>query len=396
MAQAAVAPVPAQEAWRILVVEDDDVDRMAARRIVGRLPHPVTLVEATSAADAVAHLDSDRFDCLLLDYRLPDGTGLDVLEALRKHSPDRGAVIMLTGEGDEELAAKAIQTGADDYIPKNNLSTAALHRSIDNALEKCRLRIDLEARRTELGKRNQELEEFAYAISHDLQEPLRAVGSFLQLLQKKYGGELDDKADQYIDFAVSGAKRMRSMIVGILELSRIGREERELERVDLNQVVDAAMANLQASVRQAQASVDVGALPSLAGNRPRLIQLFQNLIGNAIKYRGDAQPQISIRAEPLSIDTLEASSHEATLNHRIVWKFCVSDNGIGIDPQFHDRAFAIFQRLHDRTRYEGTGIGLPVCKRIVEEQGGKIWFESQPGEGTRFYFTLPGDLRDGA
>jgi signal transduction histidine kinase len=225
----------------------------------------------------------------------------------------------------------------------------------------------------ELERSNYELNQFAYVASHDLQEPLRMVTMFTQLLQRRYGDQLDADGQGYIDFAVDGAARMRQLIQDLLEYSRTGRMAREFEDVDCKALLDSVTTNLRVSIEESGALVQVGSLPTIQGNPTRLFQLFQNLVSNAIKFRGELPPEIFVEAE---------RQGEA-------WLFRVRDNGVGIDPAFADRIFLLFQRLHTREEYEGTGIGLALCKRIVNFHGGEIWVESVEGEGSTFLFTLP-------
>lgn len=225
-----------------------------------------------------------------------------------------------------------------------------------------------------LKRSNEELEQFAYVSSHDLQEPLRMVTSYLQLLERTHGGTLDDDAREYIDFAVDGAKRMSQLIKDLLAYSRVTTKANPLEPVETGQIVDQAIANLQAAMDDAEATVESGDLPLIIADEMQMLSLFQNLIGNAVKYRDpNCHPEIRINAEKKGRE----------------WLFSVKDNGIGIEPEYLERIFVIFQRLHQRHEYEGTGIGLAVCKRIVERHGGTIWVESEAGRGSTFYFTLP-------
>ncbi len=227
---------------------------------------------------------------------------------------------------------------------------------------------------SDLARSNKELEQFAYVASHDLQEPLRMVAGYMQLLEKKYKGRLDEKADKYVHFAVDGAERMQKLIEGLLAYSRITRRESELMPVDANKVFLAAVSNLSASIRQGNAAVTKDDLPEVLGDETLLVQLFQNLIGNAIKYRRpDALPRVHISAKKEGSDYI----------------FSVRDNGIGIEPEYFDRVFQIFQRLHTQSEYPGTGIGLAICKRIVERHRGRIWIESVAGRGATFFFTVP-------
>jgi len=225
----------------------------------------------------------------------------------------------------------------------------------------------------ELKRSNADLEQFAYVASHDLQEPLRMVSGFTGLLKRRYGGKLDADADEYIEFAVGGANRMQALINDLLSYSRVGREEVAGKPVNTQIALDQALANLQTAIEERSALVSSGQLPTVWADHGMLVRLFQNLIGNALKFCKTERPMVRIQAEPRGGD----------------WVFSVADNGIGIDAQYKDRIFMIFQRLHQQSEYPGTGIGLAVCKRIVERNGGRIWLESEPGKGTTFFFTLP-------
>ena len=225
----------------------------------------------------------------------------------------------------------------------------------------------------ELTRSNEELEKFAYVASHDLQEPLRMVSSFVQLLEKRYKGKLDQDADDFINFAVDGANRMQILITDLLAYSRVGRRGKEFKQISCEAVLDRALSNLQAVVEQSGAVVTRDPLPEVMGDSSQLTQLFQNLIGNAVKFCKDRTPSIHISAEQKKKE----------------WVFSIRDNGIGIAPEYFDRIFSIFQRLHGRQEYQGTGIGLAICRKVVERHGGRIWVESEPGSGSTFYFTIP-------
>lgn len=256
-----------------------------------------------------------------------------------------------------------------------------LHQQIDaRALAEEQLKVlneQLEQRvadRTEeLQRSNQELEQFAYVASHDLQEPLRMVSSYMQLIERRYKGKLDADADQFIDFAVDGAKRMQLLIQALLAYSRVGSRGKPLEPTSCSAVLAEVLSNLQIAIEESGATVTHDRMPTVMADSTQLSQLLQNLTSNALKFRGTEAPRIHIGVE-------KEDDH---------WKFSVSDNGIGIEKQFFDRIFVIFQRLHTRSEYPGTGIGLAVCRKIVERHGGRIWLESKQGKGTTFYFTIP-------
>lgn len=225
----------------------------------------------------------------------------------------------------------------------------------------------------ELARSNADLEVFAYVASHDLQEPLRMVASYTQLLARRYDGKLDAEADEFIGFAVDGAARMQQLIQDLLSYSRLTTRGKAPYFTLADAACRSAVENLQESIKTANATVTVGPLPAVLADAMQLTQLFQNLIGNAIKYRNERTPEIRVSAA-------------STANE---WIFSVEDNGIGIEPQYFERIFQMFQRLHTRNEYSGTGIGLAICRRIVERHGGRIWVESKYGLGSTFFFSIP-------
>ena len=229
----------------------------------------------------------------------------------------------------------------------------------------------------ELRRSNEELERFAYVASHDLQEPLRMVGSYVQLLAKRYQGKLDADADDFIGFAAQGAMRMQRLIEDLLAFSRLGTRGATPVPTEAGTALDGALAGLKLAIDEAGATITHDPLPTVLADPGQLEHLFANLVGNALKFRGPEPPRVHIGA-----------SQDGAPGGR--WLFSVRDNGIGIDPQYFERIFVIFQRLHERDAYPGTGIGLAICKKIVERHGGRVWVESAPGRGATFLFTLPG------
>ena len=235
-------------------------------------------------------------------------------------------------------------------------------------------RHELEEQAADLQRSNAELEQFAYVASHDLQEPLRKISSFTQMLQRRYEGQLDERADQYIEFAVDGAKRMQRLINDLLAFSRVGRLTTGFTDVSCERALDSALRNLAERIEETAAEVTADPLPTVRGEAVLIAQVFQNLVGNALKFaRPDAPPRVHVGCERTGDE----------------WEFAVADNGIGIDPQYAERIFVIFQRLHRKEEYSGTGIGLALCRKIVEYHGGRIWLDTAVSSGTTIRFTLP-------
>ncbi|HVV02563.1 MAG TPA: ATP-binding protein [Puia sp.] len=294
------------------------------------------------------------------DVRASGGTYID---NNWRHVKKNGEII------DVELTAHAIEYGHRKarMVIINDITERRRSEEL-----KRQLNADLQKRALELAASNAELERFAYIASHDLQEPLRMVSSFLQLLQKKYYGHLDEKANQYIRYAVDGAERMKALILDLLEYSRVGTGKGAFEPVNMCEVVKGVGDVFREKVIASRGQIDIGEMPVVMGDKVQLMQLMQNLISNALKYHGGDPPHVEIRAKEVSRG----------------WQFSVKDNGIGIDPQFFDKIFIIFQRLHNKSDYSGTGIGLAICKKIVERHGGRIWVDSSPGAGSTFHFTI--------
>jgi light-regulated signal transduction histidine kinase (bacteriophytochrome) len=234
-------------------------------------------------------------------------------------------------------------------------------------------RVSAERAKVLLARSNTELEQFAYVASHDLQEPLRMISSYVQLLSRRYKGQLDADADEFIAYAVDGTLRMQQLINDLLAYSRVGTRGKPPVPTNFEDVFSKAIANLKMAIVESGVVVTHDQLPTALADELQMVQLFQNLIGNAIKFRNKENPQVHVSARPEGRE----------------WIFSIRDNGIGIDPQFHDRIFVLFQRLHGREEYPGTGIGLTVSKKIVERHGGRLWLESELGKGTTFYFSIP-------
>lgn len=370
----AVALIVAQ----VLSRERRRVERTTARldelgRLVAALPDPFLRFDADgrvlerrgSLPTAGEAVPPDRREERLSDH-LPEPSAralVDVAERTRRHGgPGRVEYELPGPAGPATFEARV--------VPLGEAQALALVRE---TTERKRIERTLVARAAELARANAELEQFAYVASHDLQEPLRTVASFCELWQRRYGGRLGAEADELIGFAVDGAKRMQSLVRDLLELSRVGTRGRPLVEVDCGRVVAEVVAGLRPAIESCGARIAVDPLPTVLGDAAQLGQLFANLIGNALKYRSEA---------PAVIRVTVTDAGEA-------WQVAVADNGIGIDPEFHERIFQIFHRLHGRDVYPGNGIGLALARKIVERHGGRIRVESRPGEGATFRFTLP-------
>ncbi|GAA1957961.1 sensor histidine kinase [Amycolatopsis minnesotensis] len=273
----------------------------------------------------------------------------------------------------EDLRREVRGEGPREVVQLGEDVDAMRRRILDEVAELKHAHELLDTRTHELERSNSDLEQFAYVASHDLQEPLRKVASFCQLLQRRYSGQLDERGEQYIEFAVDGAKRMQSLINDLLSFSRVGRRAGDHVVVDTGELLDQALANLDPVVEETGAVITRGALPEVRGEATLLTAVLQNLVNNALKFRDEAPPEVRVDAERDGGD----------------WVFSVTDNGIGINEEYAERIFVIFQRLHAKSAYPGTGIGLAMCRKIVEYHGGRIWLDTTTTEGTRFRFTLP-------
>lgn len=293
-----------------------------------------------------------------------------------------GPIVRLAGEvrevADSDVRHPVHGSGPREIAQLGSDVEAMRLRILAEVAELERAHALLDRRTHELERSNADLEQFAYVASHDLQEPLRKVASFCQLLQRRYEGLLDERGQQYIEYAVDGAKRMQVLINDLLAFSRVGRNPGEHVVVDAGRLVDDALANLEVALSLSGGKVERGQLPEVRVEPVLMTAVFQNLIGNALKFKGEAPPEVRVSADREGDD----------------WVFSVADNGIGIDAEYAERVFALFQRLHTRSAYPGTGIGLALCRRIVEYHGGRIRLDTE-AEGTTFRFTLPAATEDG-
>lgn len=372
---------------KILVVDDKKENLLSLELILSGLNY--SLIKAQSGREALKILMKEQdFALILLDVHMPMMDGFEMAELIRqseklKHIP----IIFITANiFTQDNLFKGYKAGAVDYIfkPVDPVILRAKvgafvelylknHELISQGQNLAVLNDRLKQRTEELEKINKELEKFAYVASHDLQEPLRTITSYIQLLQFKFKDKLDDEANEFMDFVVKASGRMRNIILDLLQYSRINRENKPFEAVDCNIVLKDALENLNNSIKDSKAVITSGTLPVIHGDYLQMVQLFQNLIGNAIKFKcQERTPDIIVSAR-------EADGGFCLLS--------IEDNGIGIDQKYAGKIFEIFQRLHPVDEYPGTGIGLAICMKIIERHGGKIWMTSEVGKGSTFYFT---------
>jgi light-regulated signal transduction histidine kinase (bacteriophytochrome) len=355
---------------RALLVEDEPADVELALRALGQGGFDATADVVQTEKEFTDSVRKNLYDVILADYKLPNWNGMESVEILRHERLDV-PVILVSGALGELTAVECIKQGAADYVLKDHL--ARLPESVRRALREKKLREEHRLSQENLARSNQDLEQFAYVASHDLQEPLRMVATYTQLLAERYQGKLDADADKYIRYAVDGALRMQQLVQDLLAFSRAGRQNSAPRRTDCNLALQAALNNLQAAIQESGAVVRPDQLPVVVADSSEIVQVFQNLIGNAIKFRGSQPPVVRVSAK--------AKEKE--------WVFSVADNGIGIAAEHVENVFVVFRRLHTRAEYPGNGIGLSICKKIIEQHGGRIWVESEPGQGSIFWFTLP-------
>jgi signal transduction histidine kinase len=362
---------------RALLVEDNALDAALVVRALFKDGFDVSADVVQDEAGFTKAIHAKCPEIVLADYNLPTWKGMEVLKALRREGLDI-PMILVSGALGDVTAVECIKQGATDYVLKDGLARLpevvrrALREKNERSLRR-QVEENLARKADELARSNADLEQFAYVASHDLQEPLRMVAAYTQLLGERYKGKLDADADKFIGYATEGATRMQVLIQDLLAFSRVGRNTGSSESIDCNAAMKDVLQTLAGAIQESGAVVTHGELPALWADRTQITQIFQNLVGNALKFRGNNPPLISIQVE-------KTGQH---------WQFSVSDNGIGIAPEHADNIFVVFQRLHARTEYPGNGIGLAICKKIVERAGGRIWVESQAGSGSTFKFTMP-------
>ena len=375
-----------EERVKILVCDDSPADRKLIRAYLREGEgSEFMIVEAGREEDIRNALDKGGIDLILMDILMPDKSGMEWLNEIveKRIAP----VIMLTGFGSEEIAVQSIHEGAIDYIPKSSLTKEKLLGAIKLASERWR-RINAEEKlkkhMKELKRANQNLKDFTSTVSHDLKAPLRSIQAFSILLMEDYADMLDETGRDYLNKVKEAVERMNTLIEDLLKLSRVGRKFIEVETVDLNELLEEIKSDLSARIEERGGEVVVHDLPTVSTQRVWMKELFTNLIDNGLKFSKSEKPRVEVSCEKISavIKFIRDVPEEG-------WLFKVKDNGIGIEEKYQANIFNLFERLHTQSEYEGTGAGLAICKKIVEELGGTIRVESKTEEGSTFFFTMP-------
>lgn len=349
---------------RILIADDDDGDRRQIARLIRQARFRCELTEADDLAGAEAACAAVPFDCAIIDYRMPGADGLQGIGALRRRYPHL-AIVMVTGQGDELIASEAIKLGAADYVPKSQLSPGYLSHVLRNAIRKAELERLVADQRAEL-------ERFAHVLAHDLKSPIHQIQYLVRFIERDVREALYEKLQADCDKLVATAQRMEALINTLQQYTRIDRDV-VFGRTSLQDALDDCLRDLAREIAERKARVHYGELPVVYGNGPLLTQLFQNLVGNGLKYCRADCPEISVKV----------------VQQDEVYAIGVEDNGIGIAEEQRAAIFEPFKRLHSADEFDGTGLGLATCRKIVERHGGSLWCEGGGNGGTIFWFTLP-------
>ncbi len=365
----------------VLLVEDEEAHAELIRRTFEQNGSEWDFHHVVSILDAFKWLEENEKPSLVIaDYRLPDGTGLDIAKGATSAEEVGFPLIILTGFGSERLAVRSLKSGAMDYIAKSAEGIHELPWTAERAIREWENVIGWRRAEEEFGRyvkelerANQDLDDFAVTVSHDLKAPLHTIQAFSMLLMEDYADALDETGRGYLSKVRKAAGRMSTLIEDLLKLSRVGRKFTELESVDLNALLEEIKADLKARIEERSGEVVVEKLPGIFTQRVWMKELLTNLIDNGLKFNKSDKPKVEI-----SCDASEES-----------YLFKVKDNGIGIEEKYQAKIFNLFERLHSQSEYEGTGAGLAICKKVVEELGGTIRVESKSGEGSTFFFTIP-------
>lgn len=348
----------------ILVADDDEGDRKNAKRALLKSGLSTSIKEVSNLDDAIHECSSQSYDCILLDNNMPGDNGLEGIARLRSEHPYL-AIILITGLGDEYIASEAIKRGASDYLPKSMVEPETIRLIIEGSIENIRLKLKVD-------QQKRELEVFARVMVHDLKDPILSVTSLAGMIKDSIERGSLDKASSYTDRILTASDHLKSLIDDVYLYTKSS-EEQPMEKVNTQEALNKALLNLSEKISQSEAKITSDPLPEATCFEPQLVQLFQNLLSNSLKYCENTQPKIHIGAE----------------KNENEWKFSVKDNGIGISEENSKKVFEPFFRAHTKRAYQGTGLGLSTCQKIVERFGGKIWCEPNSDEGTSFFFTIP-------
>lgn len=360
---------------RVLLVEDNSTHAHVIERHLKKAGQGFLVLEQVQRLEqALERLDAGDIDALLLDLALADSEINDTLPRVMG-AHDEVPIIVLTSLDDLEFATRAVALGAQDFLVKSDLNGPLLVRSINYAIERKKTQKRLESYAAELESSIEQLRGFAHTVAHEVKSPLTVVSACLQVMENHYRGQLAAEHWEFVEDANKSIRGLTAMVNDLLEFSRMGSDRPSFEEVDMEAAFYHAYVCLRPAIKDTNAVVKHDPLPTVRGNEVQLRQLLLNLVGNAIKYCGDDPPEVHISAE-------ESDGK---------WTLSVRDNGLGIQPEDHQRIFEAFVRVHNQNEIQGSGIGLSLCQRIVENHGGRIWVESEPGKGSTFCFTLPKD-----
>lgn len=370
-----------KKSYRILLVDDCADDREFYNRLLNKSDdHEFKCTEVAQGQEALEKFRLEDFDCILVDYNLPDTDGITLLTEFQQICNRTATIVLLTGQGDERIAVKAMKSGALDYLPKSDLNSPLLITVVESAIEKASLVRKLEESRQELIRSNQELENFAYVASHDLREPLRKVINFGSRLKEKFADQVPEKAREYIDIMNEASCRMRSLIDALLSYSRVNTRKPEFIPLKIGNVFSNIISDLNERIKESSGKVELcGDLPIIEAEEDLISDLFLNLLNNALKFKHqDRSPYVKVEASRVEADTVVP-----------YWSITIKDNGIGFPQEAAEKIFEQFVRIHGRAEYEGTGMGLAICRKIVQRHKGSIKAESEPGVGSTFTVILP-------
>jgi signal transduction histidine kinase len=359
--------------YKILIVEDNPVDRALYKRLLDRSNTSFEIYEADSVSGGLQASRGETVDCILLDYRLPDGDGIDFIKSCKEEGLEpNAAIVMVTGQGNEQTAVEAMKLGALDYIAKNTVTEGFFVQSILNAIERAHLKRQVKQYQEELEKSYLTLSDFTHTVSHDLKAPLRRIAQYCDIIKDEMSAVLSTQGAEYIDRLGVSARRLQKLVGDLLTYSMTMSAKEEKTELDFHKSVDEVIDDLKTLIEENNATIVTEPLPVTSAYPVRIKELLQNLIENSLKYRSKANPVITISCK----DTENS------------YLFSVKDNGKGIEHEYQENIFRAFERLHTQEDIEGSGLGLSICSKVVEMHSGKIWVESTPGEGATFKFTI--------